>query len=187
MKNKLLIYELNELPKQILDLYIRKYPKSNFAILKKNSLYLDTYTTDKGELHPWTTWPTFYRGIDNRKHKIQFINQEINIKSKYPPVWEFLIKKNLKIGIFGSLQSYPPLINRNVCFFLPDTFSPDCETYPKKLSAFQKFNLTITSNNSGTSRTIRIKDVYNLINCLFLSKFRIKTFLGQNDLWVKYF
>ena len=75
MVNKLIIYELNELPKEILELYIKKYPESNFAKIKNNGIYLDTYTTDIGELHPWTTWPTFYRGIDNSKHKIQFINQ----------------------------------------------------------------------------------------------------------------
>ena len=113
MLDKLIIYELNELPKKILENYIRLFPNSNFAYIKKNGTYIDTITTDKGELHPWTTWPTFYRGIDNTKHNIKFINQEININKKYPPIWEELIKRNHKVGIFGSLQSYPPVINEN--------------------------------------------------------------------------
>ena len=154
MNKKLIIYELNELPKQVVEFYVSKYPNSNIALMHNNGIYIDTYTTDTGELHPWTTWPTFYRGIDNKKHKIQFINQKTNINKKYPPVWEILTEEKLNIGIFGSLQSYPPLINKNVKFFLPDTFSPDSKAYPKNLSTFQNFNLTIATNNSGTSRNI---------------------------------
>ena len=175
MKNKLIIYELNELPKKILEFYIRKYPESNLSKLKKDGTYIKTFTTDIGELHPWTTWPTFYRGIDNRKHKIQFINQEIDSKKKYPPVWEIISEKNIRIGIFGSLQSYPPLENKNVEFYLPDTFSPDNKTYPKKLSTFQNFNLKLVSNNSGTSRNIRKKDFFNFFKCFINSRLSLKT------------
>ena len=113
---KLIIYELNEIPKQILDFYTNSYPNSNLAKIKKYGLEIDTFTTDQGELHPWTTWPTFYRGVDNTKHNIKFINQELD--NTYPPIWEILIKNDIKVGIFGSLQSYPPIIHKNVEFYL---------------------------------------------------------------------
>ena len=143
MGNKLIIYELNELPKRLLDYYIKLKPFSNLSKLKKNGSYLETYTTDCGELHPWTTWPTFYRGVDNSVHKINSLNQNRELDKKYPPIWEILIKKNKSIGIFGTLQSFPPIVNKNVRFYLPDTFSPSPDAYPKYLETFQKFNLKI--------------------------------------------
>ena len=124
MSAKLIIYELNELPKKLLNYYIKIKPNSNLSKLKNNGVYLDTYTTDSGELHPWTTWPTFYRGVDNKLHKITSLNQDREYENIYPPIWEILLKKNKTIGIFGSLQSFPPIDNKKVKFYLPDTFSP---------------------------------------------------------------
>ena len=73
---KLLIYELNEIPERLLVDYISKKPYSTLAHIYENGLFRQTLSFDSGELHPWTTWPTFYRGVDNSKHVIQFINQE---------------------------------------------------------------------------------------------------------------
>ena len=93
MKNKLIIYELNEFPRKLLNYYVKLKPYSNLSKLKKYGSVLNTFTTDKGELHPWSTWPTFYRGVDNTIHKITF-NQEREFDKKYPPIWEILLKIN---------------------------------------------------------------------------------------------
>ena len=84
MKNKLIIYELNELPRKLLNYYIKIKPFSNLAYLHKNGHDLNTTTTDKGELHPWSTWATFYRGVDNSKHKIYSLKQDREYDQKYP-------------------------------------------------------------------------------------------------------
>ncbi len=166
MKNKLIIYELNELPKKLINYYINLKPSSNLAYIFKKGIYLDTFTTDKGELHPWSTWPTFYRGVDNSFHQLKFINQEKEIANNYPPVWEILKKNNISIGIFGTLQSYPPLKGENIKFYLPDTFAPSSEAYPNSLQRFQKFNLRVCANNSAVSKSIGFKEILNFINCL---------------------
>ena len=166
MKNKLIIYELNELPRKLLDYYIKIKPYSNFSKFKRYGCNLNTHTTDIGELHPWSTWPTFYRGVDNSIHKITFLNQEREFDKKYPPIWEILLEHNFSVGIFGSLQSYPPLIDKNVKFYLPDTFAPNYDAYPKDLETFQKFNLKIVSNNSGEIRSIRILEIKYFLNCI---------------------
>ena len=177
MRNKLIIYELNELPRRLLEYYVQLKPDSNFSRLKKIGKDLDTYTTDKGELHPWTTWPTFYRGVDNRLHGITSINQFIENEKKYPPIWKVLIKKNISIGIFGSLQSYPPIIEKNVKFYLPDTFSPNYDAYPKNLEKYQKFNLRLVSKNSGEIRPLNIIDFKNFIECIINSTIRLSSVL----------
>ena len=80
-------------------------------------------------MHPWSTWPTLHRGVSNHLHGIKYINQDLNKAKKYPPIWEILVKNNLNVGIFGSLQSYPPKLNENYSFYLPDTFAPGPEAF----------------------------------------------------------
>ena len=131
MVTKLIIYELNELPRRLLEYYVNINPNSNFKKLKIIGKDLNTFTTDKGELHPWTTWPTFYRGVDNSQHKITSLNQDINCEEKYPPVWKILLQRDISIGIFGSLQSYPPLKADKVKF---STFSLNLATVLSEVS-----------------------------------------------------
>ena len=176
MENKLIIYELNELPRKLLNHYIKIKPYSNLSKFKKYGCDLNTFTTDNGELHPWSTWPTFYRGVDNSIHKINFLNQARGFDKKYPPIWEILLKKNISIGIFGSLQSYPPIENKNVKFYLPDTFAPNYNAIPKHLETFQRFNLKIVSNNSGEVRSLRF------IEIKYFLKFIMKNIIGFKSL-----
>ena len=56
---KLIIYELNEIPKRLLFDYISQKPTTSLANIFKNGLFKKTNTFDIGELHPWSTWPTF--------------------------------------------------------------------------------------------------------------------------------
>ena len=176
---KLIIYELNELPKRLLYDYIKLRPNSTLASILQEGSFKETITSEYGELHPWSTWPTFYRGVDNSKHGIRFINQDKNIAdNNYPSVWGILSRKNISIGIFGSLQSYPPpKINKSIKFYLPDTFSPDEKSFPKKLKIFQKFNLSMVSENKAISRNIKIKDLKNFLNCLVNNIIGIKTLI----------
>ena len=83
---KLIIYELNEVPRSLYEEYIKRFPNSAFAYFYKVGLVLNTITKDKGELHPWSTWPTVHRGVYNFQHKIKFINQDLKIGIKYKPI-----------------------------------------------------------------------------------------------------
>ena len=92
---KLLIYELNEFPIRLLNEYILLKPNSTLAYISKQGLLKQTITSDSGELHPWSTWPTFYRGVDNSQHGLKFINQNKSFADQnYPSVWDILSIKN---------------------------------------------------------------------------------------------
>ena len=103
-----MIYELNEVPRRLIDTYIKKYPLSAIAEIVKNGVLLNTFTKDEGGLHPWSTWPTVHRGVDNSIHNIRYINQNLSFSKKYKPIWEILSENQIDVGVFGSLQSYPP-------------------------------------------------------------------------------
>ncbi len=154
-KNKIIIYELNEVPRKLYDFYIKQFPNSTFSYFNKNGLVFNTFTKDNGELHPWSTWPTVHRGVYNFQHNIRFINQDLTIAKQFKPVWEILSKNGVDTGVFGSLQSYPPIENNFIKFYLPDTFAPDDKANLESLSLFQSFNLSMANENKAKSRKIK--------------------------------
>ena len=78
-KRKIILYELNEVPKKLVDFYVNKNPNSALAFISNEGINLDTITMDEGELHPWSTWPTVHRGVNNNLHNIRYINQDLSI------------------------------------------------------------------------------------------------------------
>lgn len=146
---RVILYELNEVPWKIIDIFVKKYPKSTLAEILNHSLQYTTVTKDSGELHPWTTWPSFHRGVYNNDHNICFLNQEI--KTPYKPTWEILSDHKLPVGVFGSLQSWPVPKKGAYVFYVPDTFAQTSETHPKSVQPFQKFNLEQTKRDGGVA------------------------------------
>ncbi|UNM06689.1 MAG: hypothetical protein H6925_03255 [Holosporaceae bacterium] len=145
---KILLYELNEVPWQVVDYFTKTCPGSAIEEILQHSHQYTTVTQDSGELHPWSTWPTVHRGVHNDIHNIRFLNQDL--PKKYPPIWEILTDNNVSVGLFGSLQSWPvPTDKTQYRFYVPDTFARTAETYPDSLKGFQKFNLTQTKKDGG--------------------------------------
>ena len=163
---KLIIYELNEVPRRLWDFYVNKNPNSAFAKVNKYGSIINTITKDKGELSPWITWPSVHRGVYNEQHKITSINQDLSFSKTFRPVWEILDEKSIEIGLFGSLQSFPPIKSKNIKFYLPDTFAPSPDAFPKNLEIFQDFNLLMTNKNKAISRGISLKEIKKFLNLL---------------------
>ncbi len=164
MNPKLIVYELNEVPRKVLEKYIGLNPGSAFAEIVEKGCLLDTFTRDQGELHPWSTWPTVHRGVPNSTHKIYYINQDLSEASKFKPIWEILSENSIDVGLFGPLQSYPPIKGEHVKFHLPDTFAPSSHSYPERLSNFQSFNLDLSGSNKAQARAVSKKNIINAIN-----------------------
>lgn len=147
------MYELNEVSAKTIDKYCQENPKSSLTRFIRKSSYAPTISNDQGELHPWSTWPTVHRGVTNEKHKITHINQDISSSNEeYPAIWIDALEKGLSVGIWGSLQSYPPLGNKRVKFYVPDTFAPDTLAIPKKLRHLQGVNVYATKMGHGNAK-----------------------------------
>jgi hypothetical protein len=150
------LYELNEVPWRVFDWYRSERPNSTMATLLAGSACYTTRTHDEGELHPWSTWPTLHRGVYNTQHKILFINQDKTCAAGYPPLWESLVKRGVRVGVFASLQSFPVPVDQRYCFYVPDTFAPSPETHPPEYTAFQAINLRQTKADGAIAQPIRI-------------------------------
>ena len=175
----LLVYELNEVPWRVIDWYVRRNRDSALGQILGSAATFTTVTHDEGELHPWTTWPTFHRGVTNSVHNIRFINQSLTDAKAYPPVWEALQRAGKRVGLFGSLQSYPPPKTGGYEFYVPDTFSPGPETWPVKYEAFQRFNLHQTQQDGAQSKPVQFDSsrTGDLLD-MFQSGLRISTCLA---------
>lgn len=166
---KVILFELNEVPFKVIYHFCKLYPESNIAKVFSKGRKYETYAEDMGHLSPWITWPTVHRGVTNEKHFISDFGQDLSEQEKqYPAIWNILAKARVKVGLFGSLHTYPlPGNMENFSFYVPDTFAAGSECFPKKLQPFQQFNLTMARDNSRVvSNKIPVKDALKVLTKL---------------------
>jgi hypothetical protein len=150
------LYELNEVPWRVVDWYTARRPHSHLARALRSAETYTSVTHDAGELHPWTTWPSVHRGVYNTDHRIRFVNQDLSGASRYPPIWQVIAQTGKSVGVFGSLQSYPPPRDVPYAFYVPDTFAGGPETLPARYACFQAVNLAQTQADGAVARPIRL-------------------------------
>ena len=145
----LVFYELNEVPRVILERFADKHPDSNIASMLDSAILYETKAIDPQPLSPWTTWPTLHRGVPVSKHGITELGQDVtSVNEAYPPVWTLLAQSGVRVGVFGCLHSFPvPDDADNVMFYVPDTFAESPNALPNKLSSFQELNLHLVKRS----------------------------------------
>jgi len=146
---RVVCYEANEIPLRVFRWFAESYPRSTVAQLMRQSTVVETVTRDKGHLSPWTSWPTMHRGVIDEQHGIYDFGQDLrDVNAEYPPIWDLLSRGGVRVGMFGSLQSYPLPDNvSDYAFYVPDTFAAGPECFPQTLSAFQQFNLAMVDRS----------------------------------------
>jgi hypothetical protein len=157
---KVVFYELNEVPVKILVDYTEENPNSALAQVLHHGVFYKTIAEDKGHLSPWITWPTLHRGVTNEKHLIQNFGQDLSeVNKEYPAYTELLSRQGVKVGVFGSLHTYPLLEQiERYAFYVPDTFANGPECFPDSLTCFQDFNLKmVDSSGRNVSKGLNLK------------------------------
>ena len=175
---KVILFELNEVPYKVIYHFCKLYPESNIAKVFLKGRKYETYAEDIGHLSPWITWPTVHRGVTNEKHFISDFGQDLDEQEKqYPAIWNILAKNKVKVGLFGSLHTYPmPQSMENFSFYMPDTFAAGSECFPKKLQPFQHFNLTMARDNSRVvNKKIPISEAMKVLTKLPDMGLKLKT------------
>jgi hypothetical protein len=178
MIRPLLLLEMNEIPWRVVDRFFTQpeYPALNrFFSTARN---LTNVAVDSGELSPWITWPTFHRGMPKEGHGIMYLGQD-PATFRGTPIWEEYRRRDYSVGIFGSLQSWPPIDPGTPGFYIPDTFAHDATCVPAKLSPLQKFNLAQTAANGRVinRRSIWSRQTWELLRSLPAVGVRSRTVL----------
>jgi hypothetical protein len=150
MQRRVVLYELNEVPWDIVDLYIQRRPGSHLAAVLPEARCLTTINEDPVSFQPWRTWPTFHRSIYTADHKSLDLGQD-PATFEGEDLWTTADTAGKTVGIFGPMQSWPARQFRNGGFHVPDTFARSPETFPPSLERFQAFNLAMTRENGFSS------------------------------------
>ena len=148
--DRIILFELNEVPYKVVDHFCLHNPDSTLACLMPSLRQFESYTEDVSHLSPWRTWPTVHRGVIDEKHLLHDFGQDLTeIDQTYPPLWKILTKNGVKTGVFGSLHSYPmPKSLENYVFYFPDAFASDSRCFPHVLSHFQALNLEMSRESA---------------------------------------
>lgn len=146
MTAQVLLYELNEVPWEIVDLYRHQRPKSALAALLPRALSLTTISEEQPvDLQPWRSWPTIHRSLWTRDHNSWDLGQDPET-FRGVDLWTAAARAGKQVGVFGALQSWPAQRFLG-SFYVPDTFARTAATYPANLRRFQAFNLAMTAEN----------------------------------------
>lgn len=145
MKEKIILFELNEVPWRVLDDFVTERPTSWLAQRLPGMNQYETYAEDTS-LSPWVTWPTLHRGVSDEQHTISDFGQDLaEIDAAYPPIWDTLVRRGVSTGVFGSLHTYPlPSNVSEYAFYIPDVFAAGNECFPHSVEPFQAFNLAMS-------------------------------------------
>jgi len=76
MRPSIVMFELNEVPWEILDDYVAARPTSAMGRVLERSHCFTSMAADRGHLSPWTTWPTLHRGVNDEQHMIASFGQD---------------------------------------------------------------------------------------------------------------
>lgn len=159
MARRVLLYELNEVPWEIIDLFVAARPRSNLARLLEDSDQLTSTDADPVDLLPWRTWPTLHYSSYTDDHG-SFDQGQDPATFSGTPLWEAADRAGRRVGVFAPLQSWPAQPLRSGGFYVPDTFARTPETIPPSLERFQAFNLRMTSDNAfAADSQLRVADL----------------------------
>lgn len=147
MTRQVILYELNEVPWEVVDRYVASRPESELASFLESSFQGTTLDEDPIELMPWRSWPTFHMSRYTPDHDCFDQGQDPS-SFRGTPLWDVAENAGLKVGLFGVLQSWPPRRFRTGGFYVPDSFARTDDAFPPELRRFQAFNVGMTEESS---------------------------------------
>ncbi len=136
-KAKVLLYELDSGSWNILEPLLSKGKLPNINRLMNEGVY-GILQSESPPISP-RVWTTIFTGKHSKKHGVEFFASTSSMV-RQKRLWDILNGKGLKVGVFGSLVTWPPYPVNG--FMIPSIFSLDSETYPEEYRVFQEVALS---------------------------------------------
>tara|TARA_B100000965_G_scaffold406269_1_gene444302 strand:- start:2711 stop:3985 length:1275 start_codon:yes stop_codon:yes gene_type:complete len=135
MNKKLILIELNEFNKELLEKAVIKLNLPNIKYLLSLK-YTKTYSVDLEEhqgLDPWVQWVSIHTGVPLLIHKVKRLGEVPNLKNAQ--IWEELSEKGITSGVWGAMNASKN-DSKGCKFFLPDPWTFSESAFPEKLNRF---------------------------------------------------
>lgn len=148
---RLIILEVNEIPKRVLDWWIEREPASATARLLATGAITETTLRDElpRDLYPSQSWASIAMGVPYKDHGVFWYGDPK--PSEYPFYWQAAAAAGKTVGLMGVLHSSPRAEHAagpNYRFVVPDLFGDDASTHPTKLEPIQELNLRMTRQSA---------------------------------------
>lgn len=154
-KPALLVLELNEITWDLMDPLMERGLLPNFQAMVREGARADAWASEEPQhLDPWVTWTTLYTGVPQSVHGQTMLEQDRDTVHARR-LWEYLRDAGLRLGLFGSANSWPPQPVEG--FWVPGPFSRDFATYPEELEPIQALNVGLTRGHTAGSTAPRPK------------------------------
>ena len=150
---KVLLLELNEINWRVVDRLIAQRGDGflpNIGKLRREGAWAVQSAVERSPLlDPWITWVTLHTGVSPAVHGASVLEQSSDSISA-PRTWQYVADAGRKVGVFGSISSYPPPPLNG--FVVPGPFAPGNETHPPRLAPVQAVNRRYTQVHNKTTR-----------------------------------
>jgi len=120
---RVLVLELNEITWDLMDPLMDRGLLPNFRRLLEEGVRGEPHALEVApDLDPWVTWTTLYTGVPQETHGLKMLEQDKDgIGARW--IWDYLKDAGLRLGIYGSANTWPPLEVNG--FWVPGPFSRD--------------------------------------------------------------
>ena len=160
---KVLLLEFNEINWSVIDKLIAAHGAAylpNFTRLRRQGAVATQVAEERPpHLDPWITWVTVHTGVPHEVHRANVLEQEaVTIAAKR--TWEYVAAAGRKVGVFGSIGTYPPQPVDG--FMVPGPFAPGPETHPSSLEPIQRINRLGTQVQNRTGARLDVRELARL-------------------------
>ena len=151
LMEQIIVLEVNEIPKRLLDWWAQRSPSSATARLLATGSMTETILDDElpRDLYPSQSWASIGMGVPYSEHGVFWYGDPK--PSEYPFYWQAAAAAGKSVGLLGVLHTSPRAelaAGPNYCFVVPDLFGDDTTTFPEKLQPIQALNVRMTRQSA---------------------------------------
>ncbi len=149
--DRIIVLEVNELPKRVLDWWAERSPASATAQLLASGSLTETILDDDlpRDLYPSQSWASIGTGAPYAEHGVFWYGDPK--PASHPFYWQAAADAGKSVGLFSVLHTSPRAelaAGPNYAFVVPDLFGDDASTVPSKLQPIQELNLRMTRQSA---------------------------------------
>ena len=154
---RLIVLEINELPRRVVDWWIDQAPDGGLARLLARGTFTETVLDEElpRDLYPSQSWASVSTGVPWADHGVFWYGDPK--PARFPFYWQAAAAAGRTVGLVGVLHSSPidvQAADPHIQFLVPDAFAGDPTTRPDDLGPLQELNLR-ASRRSARVASVR--------------------------------